>query len=221
MSRARASTDQVHARLRADILGGVFEPGQKLKFAALGERYGASVSVIRESLTRLAEQRLVLSEPMIGFRVVPLSVPDLHDLTETRIDLELLALRGAIAKGDMEWESDLVAAHHRLERTPLLSESGPSRVSDEWEQEHAAFHAALIAGCGRPRLLAMAVSLRDASELYRRWSQPRQPGRDVAAEHRAICEAALERDPEAAATALREHYQRTADILEESLAQVS
>ncbi len=217
---SRASTDQVHSQIRADILGGVFEPGQKLKFATLGERYGASVSAIRECLTRLTEQRLVVSEPMVGFRVMPLSIEDLEDLTATRIDLETLALRGAITGGDMDWESDLVAAHHRLERTTLTTTEGPVRVSDEWEAAHARFHAALLAGCRRPRLLAMTDSLRDAAELYRRWSQPREPERDVAAEHRAIFEATLARTTKAATTALRDHYQRTADILEHSLVTV-
>lgn len=216
----RASTDQVHSQIRADILGGVFEPGQKLKFAALGERYGASVSAIRECLTRLTEQRLVVSEPMVGFRVMPLSVEDLEDLTATRIDLEVLALRGSIAGGDMDWETDLVAAHHRLERTPLMAEDGPARVSDEWESAHARFHATLLAGCHRPRLLGMTDSLRDAAELYRRWSQPREPERDVAAEHRAIFEATLARKTKVATKALSDHYQRTTDILEHSLSTV-
>lgn len=217
---SRASTDQVHSQIRADILGGVFEPGQKLKFAALSERYGASVSAIRECLTRLTEQRLVVSEPMVGFRVVPLSIEDLEDLTATRIDLEVLALRGAIADGGMDWESDLVAAHHRLERTAIVTTDGPTRVSDEWEAAHVRFHAALLAGCHRPRLLGMTDSLRDAAELYRRWSQPRDPERDVVAEHREIFEATLARKAKGAATALGDHYRRTADILEHSLVTV-
>lgn len=217
MPRERASTERVLSDIRAEILGGVFEPGCKLKFATLGQRYGASVSVIRECLTRLTEQRLVVAEPMVGFRVMPLSIEDLRDLTATRIDLELIALRAAIAAGDMDWESDLVAAHHRLEHTPLVADAGPPRVSDEWENAHARFHAALLAGSHRPRLLEMTASLRDASEIYRRWSQPREPGRDVPGEHRGIFEATLARDTKAATTALRRHYQRTAEILEYSL----
>ncbi|HWC24021.1 MAG TPA: FCD domain-containing protein [Flexivirga sp.] len=217
MPRERANADQTHARIRADILGGLYEPGQKLKFADLGQRYGASASVVRECLTRLSQQGLVVAEPMIGFRVMPLSLTDLADLTATRIDLETIALRAAIAHGDMDWETAMVAAHHRLERTPVVTTDGPPRVSDEWERVHAQFHAALLAGCGRPRLLEMTVTLRDAAELYRRWSQPRDPQRDVAAEHRAIFEAALARRSKDATAALRSHYEHTAAILQESL----
>lgn len=217
MPRQRASTEQVLGQLRADILGGVFAPGQKLKFADLGQRYGASVSAIRECLTRLTEQRLVVSEPMVGFRVMPLTAADLCDLTDTRIDLEVLALRGAIESGGVEWESELVAAHHRLERTPMTAPDEPRKMSEEWEQAHTAFHAALLAGCRRPRLLEMTASLRDATRLYRRWAVQRHPQRDGIDEHRAILEAALAGDAETATAALRRHYERTAEILSQGL----
>ena len=216
-TKTRANTDAVHARMRADILAGVYAPGERLKFADLCERYAASVSVIRESLTRLTEQGLVSSEPRVGFRVAPLSQEDLHDLTDTRSDIEGMALRYSVERGDVEWEARLVAAHHLLERTPLLTDDAPPRVSDEWETAHSAFHAALLDGCGSPRLLCMTESLRDASELYRRWSQQHDRDRDVAGEHRGIFEAALDRDADLAVQRLRAHYHRTAEILEQSL----
>jgi DNA-binding GntR family transcriptional regulator len=215
--KERASTEAVHARMRADVLAGAYAPGEKLKFADLCERYAASVAVVRESLTRLVEQGLAVSEPRIGFRVAPLSLEDLLDLTATRCDIEGLALRYAVERGDVEWESRLVAAHHVLERTPLLADDDPPRVSDEWEAAHAAFHAALIDGCGRQRLLCMTESLRDASELYRRWSQPLAKDRDAAAEHRGLLEAALARDADLAVARLREHFSRTAEILQAHL----
>lgn len=215
-TKPRASTEEVYVALRGDVLGRVFPPGERLKFTPLCERYGASVSVIREALTRLAEQGLVEAEPRIGFRVRSLSVADLQDLTATRIDLETLALRYAIARGDVEWESALVAAHHRLERTPM-HEEGSTELTDEWESAHAAFHTALLAGCASPWLLGMTRTLRDAAEFYRRWSYTQQPGRDVAGEHRAILAAALDRDAEHAGELLAQHYRHTAEIVEASL----
>jgi len=84
----------------------------------------------------------VESEPRIGFRVAPLSLADLCDLTATRIDLESLAVRYAFERGDMAWQAELIAAHHRVARTPIVAAQGPQRVSDEWELAHAAFHRA-------------------------------------------------------------------------------
>lgn len=217
VTKPRASTEDVYVALRGDLLGCVFPPGERLKFTPLCERYGASVSVIREALTRLAEQGLVAAEPRIGFKVRSLSAVDLKDLTATRIDLETLALRYSIERGDVEWESALVAAHHRLERTPM-QEDGSTTLTDEWESAHVAFHSALLAGCASPWLLGMTRTLRDAAEFYRRWSYTRQPDRDVAGEHRAILTAALDRDQARASELLAEHYRHTADIVEASLA---
>ncbi|PFG65375.1 GntR family transcriptional regulator [Enemella evansiae] len=210
--RARASTEEVHDRLRADILAGVHPPGSRLKFAPLAERYAASVGVLREALTRLCEQRLVTSEPRIGFTVAALSDEDLRDLTATRIEIESVAVRLAVARGSVDWESALVAAHHRLERTPMRS-GEPLRVSDEWETAHAAFHRAVLAGCGSPRLMEITDELRDSAELYRRWAGVQDQERDVPGEHRRILEAVLARDAKAASRALAEHYEGTLQTL--------
>ncbi|NNG40645.1 FCD domain-containing protein [Flexivirga sp. ID2601S] len=216
-TKQRANTEAVYAQVRADVLGGVHQPGERLKFSALCERYGASVSVVREALSRLAEQGLVVSEPRIGFAVRAMTVDDLRDLTMTRIEVETLALRKAIERGDVDWESQIVAAHHRLERTGMFTDDAPPRVSDDWESAHSAFHGALLSGCASHWLLGIATTLRDAAEFYRRWSQIVEPGRDAAGEHRRILDAALARDADLAAERLREHYQRTADIVERGL----
>jgi DNA-binding GntR family transcriptional regulator len=204
----------VYAELRADILGGRQRPGARLPFAELTARYGASMGVVREALSRLAAEGLVESEPQFGFRVVPLSIADLQHLTAARAAIETLVLGQAVEHGGVSWEADVLAAHHRLERTPQRAEEDPSRLSDDWTVAHAAYHHALLAGCPNPRLLAIADSLRDSAELYRRWSVPLAHGhRDIAGEHRAILDAVLAHDPDAATAALAAHIQHTTNVL--------
>ncbi|MGW3625403.1 GntR family transcriptional regulator [Streptomyces sp. NPDC000880] len=208
-------SDEVRARLRADILSGRLLPGSRLKFPTLSAQYDASVTVLREALVRLAEQGLVRSEPHQGFVVTPLSRGTLGELTDARVELECLVLRRSVVEGDLAWESRLVAAHHTLERTPYTAEGDDNRVDDDWAAAHAAFHEALLAGCANRRLLQMALGLRDEAELYRRWSQPLgdEPSRDLAGEHRALLEAALAREPGAAAAALCAHIRHTTELL--------
>ncbi|MBA3905378.1 MAG: GntR family transcriptional regulator, partial [Pseudonocardiales bacterium] len=192
MSRSGAPTqaERVYAELRADILAGRQRPGARLPFAALTARYEASTGVAREALTRLAAEGLVESEPQYGFRVVPLSVADLNHLTDARAAIETLVIGQAVEHGGVGWESEVLAAHHRLERTPQMAAGDPDRLSDDWTVAHAAYHHALLAGCPNPRLLAIAESLRDAAELYRRWSVPlAHADRDIAGEHRTILHA--------------------------------
>lgn len=207
--------EQVYSQLRSDILAGRVLPGTKLRFADLTERYDCSTSVVREGLTRLAEQGLVQSEPQHGFRVTPLSQDDLEDLTTARCELEGLVLRMSIENGDIAWESEVVAAHHALDRTPMESDSDPALMTEDWTSAHSRFHGALLAACPNQRLRMMALSLRDAAELYRRWSRPigHDQHRDVRGEHRALVDAALRGDATEAVRLLEEHLRRTTRAL--------
>jgi DNA-binding GntR family transcriptional regulator len=101
-----------------------------------------------------------------------------------------------------------------LERTPQQAADDPSRLSGSWTAAHAAYHHTLLAGCPNPRLLAVADSLRDAAELYRQWSVPlAHAHRDIAGERRAILDAVLARDVDAAAAALAAHIHATTNVL--------
>jgi DNA-binding GntR family transcriptional regulator len=218
--------EQVFEALRVDILTGRMTPGQKLRFADLTDRYGASTTVVREALTRLAELGLVVSNPQQGFQVTSLSVADLVDLTTARCDIEDLALRYAIAHGDLRWEAELVAATHTLERTGarLIAEHNADQlaeVSITWASARRGYHAALLAGCPNQRLLAFASSMRDAAELYRAWMPPLDRGVDPTVEHRACAEAALARDADLAVELLRQHVQGMADRMIAGLSTVA
>jgi DNA-binding GntR family transcriptional regulator len=213
-TRARGVFD----RLREEILAGQLAPGTKLKAASLSERFDVSMSVVREALTRLAEQGLVLSAPHSGFQVKPVSIEDLRDLTQMRADIDAIGLRRSIERGGVDWEAGLVAAHHKLTRTQPF-DGDLSRLNEAFADAHAEFHHALIAGAGSPRLLSLAASLRDSAEIYRRWSfRSARETRDVAGEHQALLGAALTRDPDRAERLIRDHLQRTADSILEELA---
>lgn len=211
-------TSHIYSTLRSGILNGEFEPGQKLKPAELRERYGVSVSVIREALARLAEQHLVRGENNQGFRVTPLTEKDLQDLTAIRVVVDGYALRVAIERGDFAWESRVVAAGHLLAVTPSREAPAASRVTEAWSQAHREFHRTLTEACDMPMLTDMCDSLFDASELYRRLSAPFTAAhRDVAAEHQRILEATLARDADLAVERLSAHYQLTTALLLEGL----
>lgn len=201
-------TDNVYHAIRKDLLSAQYQPGQWLKASELQVQFDASLSVVREALSRLAAEGLLKSSPQRGFRVVELSMRDLHDLTAARIEIESIVLRQSLEQGDTVWESQLLAAHHVLDRTPLRLPDG--RVNKEWIPAHAAFHDALLAGCANARLRAIAEELRYAAEMYRMWSaRGTQPRRDVTDEHRRLLEAALERDVEGCVAVLVDHIDAT------------
>ncbi|MEU8132291.1 GntR family transcriptional regulator [Streptodolium elevatio] len=213
---APSRTVAVQTELRARVLAGRFAPGARLSPRALADDFGVSLSVVREALSRLAEQGLVVAAPQLGFSVVSLDVADLIDLTKVRVLIEGAALREAVEHADVEYESLVVGAHHRLTRTPFLSDLATLTVTEEWAAAHAIFHDALISASPSPRLRSMAASLRDRAELYRRWSGPlaaEAATRDVACEHRAMMDAALAHDADRAVALLADHINLTTDLL--------
>ena len=222
--RATTLSELVYGSVRGDILAGRLRPGERLRLAALTERHSVSLSVVREALTRLAAQKLVTAEPQLGFAVATVSSAELEDLTDVRCDIEGLALRRAIERGDIAWEGRLVSAHHILANTSATDPGDPQRLTEEWAAAHADFHGALVDGCGSPTLRQIRRSLYVAAELYRRWSLPAEvahlntrPRRDVPAEHRALMEATLARDADRAVALLVEHIRYTTRILLESM----
>lgn len=221
MGGGETRAELIFNQLRSDTLAGRWYPGQRLPFDELCKTYDTSVGVMREALQRLAEQGLALVEPNRGFRVVPASVEDLRQLTEARVEIESMTLRKAVETGGIEWESEVIAAHHRLERAPMEDDSERHGYSSAWVKAHRTFHDTLLLGCDNERLRSIAISLRDAFEIYRHWSLKVGEGheRDVAAEHRRLLDAVLERDPERAAQALRAHIELTKSLWTEAMEQ--
>jgi DNA-binding GntR family transcriptional regulator len=199
--------------LRAELLNGVLNPGDKLRMVELATRFSVSQSVVREALTRLAEQGLVVASPQRGFRVRELSVEDIVGLTESRVEIESLALRLAIERGDVRWETEIVAAHHLLERTPVVDADG--RFHEPWAAVHHDFHRALTVGCNNARLQGVVCALRDSSELYRRWwwALADDHQRDLRAEHRQLMDLTLARDADGATEALTKHIRAAPERL--------
>jgi DNA-binding GntR family transcriptional regulator len=214
--KPKTRAEEVRVTVRRDILRGHLQPGEKLSPSALAQEYGVSLSVVREALTSLAEQGLVVSQPQLGFQVTPISRADLLDLTSVRLDIETLALRRSVLQGDVEWRTALVAAHYRLEHTPQTEpDVEPFAMNEDWAMAHKVFHDQLLSACGSRRLLEIAESLRDAADLYRRWSVPigGDQDRDVVSEHRAIFDAAQEGDADLAVEQLSRHISHTTNVL--------
>jgi DNA-binding GntR family transcriptional regulator len=107
-------SEGVYQELRTDILACKLHPGAKLQINTLAEAREVSLSGVREALARLSAEGLVVSEPQRGYRVAPVSLEDLTDLTMTRIDVENLCLLRSIEQGGVDWETAVVAAMHRL-----------------------------------------------------------------------------------------------------------
>ncbi|MTD58900.1 GntR family transcriptional regulator [Amycolatopsis pithecellobii] len=217
-TKSSASRAQmVHDSLRRDILSGTLQPGSPLRLQALAAKYEVSMSVVREALTRLVEHHLVALETNRGFRVVDVSRADLLEISELLKLLAGRALEKSIRLGDLQWQGQVVSAHHVLEHTPRLDDDGTP--TEEWVRAHAEFHDALGSACGSPRLLDYLRTLMSSSEFYQRLAGTpvADMAEEVIAEDRELMELATARKTREAGALLDKHIQRSMDWLLEHL----
>lgn len=200
--------ESAYRNLRRDIIEGRLPPGAKLRVEHLKDDYGVGAGTLREALSLLIADALVVSQGQRGFRVAPVSLEDFADITRTRVMLECEALRQSIAMGDDAWEGDLLAAFHRLSKAEEKRIGSEDRV--EWEERNRIFHEVLISACPSRWIKHFLSILYQQAERYRRLSLYLQPiPRDVHAEHEQLLQAAMARDADRAAAIMAEHIQMT------------
>ncbi|MDV7105556.1 FCD domain-containing protein [Vibrio sp. TH_r3] len=174
-------------------------------------------SPLREALSRLAESQLLINSGQRGFRVPEMSSKQFEDITETRINLECMALKMAIEKGDMEWESRVVAAYHMLsqqEKTVHEDRDISQESRDKLDLVHDKFHQALLSGSESEWLLFFVKSLNAQFDRYRRYSVSFQFSRNTSVEyHLKLKNLVLERDIPAALKTLEEHIRHSAKAI--------
>jgi GntR family transcriptional regulator, carbon starvation induced regulator len=203
--------------LRRDIGALALAPGAKLATVALASRYGVGQAPLREALSILAGEGLVLRESRRGFRVAPMSLAALDELTDTRVTLELAFLARAIAAGEEAWKARVRVALDQL--APALQRVGDARRLDpEWERAHRAFHFALIGADGARTLLGIARTLYDCFDRYRLAAVPRRAFlAGIADDHAEIAAAAVAGDAGAASAVLRRHIEDASRTLRDNI----
>lgn len=200
--------------LRERIIRSQYRPGARLRIDQIGKDLDASPGAVREALSRLTAEGLVISEPQRGFVVSPISRKDLVDLTEVRVSIECLCLVDTIRNGDLQWEGRVLSLQHQLRQlVPSLSEPD-SPSATRFHEVHLEFHSALTEFCENSWWLKLRGQLFLQSERYRRLSGPfDEEGRDISAEHDAIAAAAISRDAKTAKALMADHLNRTTSIL--------
>lgn len=219
---------QVVNQLKQDILQGYFTPGEKLRMARLKERYGMGVGPLREALSQLMVEQLVVVENQRGFRVHPISKEELDDIYHTRAHIEALCVRLAIEQANDEWEANIIASAHRLKKAAvLLNESQQQEAKharekiQEWEHIHHLFHSAITAGCHSPTLLDVRHRLYEKASRYRNlWLKQYMVNNQAfdanEKDHADLVEAILNRDSERACHLVYEHLLGPYKLLRDS-----
>jgi DNA-binding GntR family transcriptional regulator len=196
--------DRAYERIRADIIFGHLAPAARLRLDRLAQRYGVSVSTLREILSRLSSEGLVLAEGQRGFRVAPVSGEGFQDVASMRLLLETYAIPMSFAAGDLEWESGIVAAHHKLAYMERRMLAGQREGTELWKRYDREFHRSLIEACGSETLLDLYAGVFDQYLRYQMVAVVFR-GEIAAGEHKLLLDCALSRDANRACEVLATH----------------
>ena len=214
---AKTTAERAYRLLRDDIVSGALEPGQKLKIEMLRGRYDIGSGPLREALARLAGDHLVEILGQRGFVVASFNAQDAREIGDLRKLIEAEALSLSIPAGDTAWEERVITTFHRLERQETGPEQGV-RALAEWERLNQAFHEALVAACPSTWLLRTRASMFKHHERYRYLSRVRTVlTRDIHAEHRALLDAALDKDVAKAQSVIRSHVENTTQAVVQAI----
>jgi len=204
----RTLAEKAYAELHEAIIAGRIAPGERLPIEELAERMAMSPMPVREALRRLDAAGLVEHVPHRGARVRELSVDDLREVYEVRLQLEPLAVAHAAERFT---EADARRAAGALARH-VASYRGGGTVHETFAA-HTEFHFALYEAARSRWLVRLITPLWESSERYRLALPPRyrRALEERRAEHERVLAACVERDPERAARELHDHLARTAN----------
>ena len=217
MSEALTLADKVFSELTTAIVRGELRPGTKLSEQTLVERYGGSRAPMREAIQKLEARHLVVRIPHAGARVVSLSLSELKDIYEVRVELESMACRLAAQRMSDDEIAELrtLLAEHEAQ---IAAEQGQSYYQKAGDLD---FHYRIIKGSQNSRLHQMLCG-----ELYHlvrmyRYQTSTSAKRPLQAllEHQRIVEAIAARDAELAELLMRRHIQASLTNLETRLAE--
>ncbi|MEM7269283.1 MAG: FCD domain-containing protein [Pseudomonadota bacterium] len=205
------SADQVYQDLKRRLLVAEFSQNEKLRPDSLKQEYDCAAATVREALFRLFSERLIDFQDQRGFRTLSVSERAFDELTSLRSLIEGEGLRLSIANGDLAWEADLTAAHHKLSHVegvlrdnPDALEYHPLLAESEWH-----FHRMLVAACGSDTLIEAHGAIYERQRVNLVQVVGRVGYRDGNIdEHAEILSAALARDATLCLERLDSHLHR-------------
>jgi DNA-binding GntR family transcriptional regulator len=199
--RAQHVVDQI----REAIITGALAPGSPLRQEELAANHSSSRMPIREALRTLSAEGLVQLIPNRGAIVAPIDVAELRENFEMREAAECLAVRLSVPQLSNAQIDKAASIQKQIETAPVQN-FGPL---------NKAFHCALYAPAGRPRLMAHISSLHDIADRYLRFTLLQLDYIDrSSSEHEALLDACYRRDIDEAMRLTASHIVEAGQTLE-------
>lgn len=199
-------SEQAADYVRDLIIYGDLRPGQFIRLEDMAERFGSSVTPVREALLTLRQEGFVEFAPHRGFTVAPFTVDDLRDV---------FALQAFVA-GELTARAAAVATEDDLERLELvqldLERAAERNSAADVEHHNNEFHRIINGAAAAPKLAQfLLMALRYVPRRFFTTISGWQS--EATSEHRTILAGLRARDAEAARRAMERHVSRAGEIL--------
>ncbi len=195
----RALYEEVAELLRQRIFARELEPGSWIDELRISEALGISRTPLREALKVLAAEGLVTMKVRRGAYVTEVSDKDLRDVYHLLALMESDAARVVAQNASAEQMAQITALHQALEKA--------THDRDRFFEINETFHMLLLEMANNRWRDQMVADLRKVMKLNRHSSLFKE-GRieQSLAEHQAIVQALVERQPELAAERMSAHF---------------
>lgn len=184
--------------LRQGLICGRWKSGERLIPQHLKEELACTSSVLREAMLRLAGEGLIVSEKNLGFHAVVHSKKTFRESAHLRLLLEREAAELSLDRGDFNWELALTAAYQKLAyvERQMIDTGNVEKYVQHWSLQDWEFHRTLMSACESGLLMRAYKTAFDTFRMYAvaQISEFGFGGEVTMNEHKAIYEAAINRD---------------------------
>lgn len=202
----RSLQHDVYAVIVDWIHHGTLRPGDRISEAAIARHLGISRGPVREAMSRLDNEGLVIRRPRRGAVVAELSSADRDDIIAVRQLVEGYAARCAcqrLTPRDVE----------ELDR--LIRSMEAAALAGHWTETaslNARFHQTVVQIAGNRLLTKLWQSLHPLAWLLASTVSPNttHDAEDLVGRHQALLAVLQAGDPDRAEAAFRQHIQQTA-----------
>jgi DNA-binding GntR family transcriptional regulator len=201
-------TERAYERIRRDIISCAIAPGSEISESQLEAQYKLGKAAVRVALTKLSHDGLVRAIPRRGYRVMPVTLKDIHDVFELRLMLEPAAARMAAGKVNTQrlktYDDVCREGYH----------PGDAKSTARFLEANKAFHVEIAQATQNERLAGAIEQLLDEmTRLLHLGLALRKGPQAMLHEHKALVKALARGDGETAERICREQIEASRNMV--------
>lgn len=209
--------DKAYAYIKERIINLEIAPGEPLRAQELAKQLRTSRTPVRETLSRLEQEGLVVRTGGWGYVASPISLAEILDLFNVREALEVRAALEALPRADTRLITAL------KQQLMLAKRSLKAKRYSQFRRTNLRFRLLIADAAGNALLKKLLQMINDRIRLVGalHLDLRKERAAEALAENTAILEALKKKDPDALETAVLAHIRNSRDSVVQSAARRS